>query len=278
MQLNRTMRIAGITSSGVALGLLPAAGVAAAHDAATGDPGLQGRVVSVGSGDFVLRATQGHTQTVETPTTTTYSELGNSAALPGVLDGERVAVTLDPSAPSPTALSVTVLPESASGKVTDVSGSIVTVASRWGSRTLVLSPTTTYTEKDATPSGVSDGEFVVASGLPDPTTPSAIDAQRLYIVASPTAPPNSPKPQTTAARTTAGGKDCHRPAQPAQKPTRPAKPSVAASETQAPAPRPSAIGSGPAAGTTPVHDTSDAGAARFQGNHQRGPGGHGFGR
>ena len=273
MQLNRTMRIAGITSSGVALGLLPAAGVAAAHDAATGDPGLQGHVISVGSGDFVLRAAQGHTQTVETSATTTYSELGNSASLPGLLDGERVAVTLDPSAPSPTALSVTVLPESASGKVTDVSGSIVTVASRWGSRTVVLGPSTTYTEKDATPSGVSDGEFVVAWGLPDPTTPSAIDAQSVHIVASPPA-----QPQTTAARATAGGKDCHQPAQPAQPAAQSAKPSVAASETPAPGPRPSAIGSGPADGATPAHYTSDAGAARFQGgNHQHGPGGRGFG-
>jgi hypothetical protein len=278
MQMNRTMRIAGITSSGLALGLLPAAGVASAHETATGDPGLQGRVISVGSGDFVLEAAQGHIQTVETSATTTYSELGNSASLPGVLDGERVAVSLDPSAPSPTALSVTVLPKSASGKVTGVPGSIVTVATRRGSRTLVLSPTTTYTEKDATPSGVSDGEFVVASGLPDPNTPSAIDAQKVFIETSPTASQGllKPQPQTTAAHVATPG-DCHQPAQPAQL----AKPSVVASETPAPSPRPSAISSGPeGGGTTPGHsDSFPGGAPGSQGeNHQRGPGGRGFGR
>src|SRR5262249_11973684 len=126
MQLNRTTRIAGITVSGAALGLLPAAGVAAAHDAAhdvdaTGS-GLHGRVVSVGSGDFVLKTFHGGTTTVDTTGTTAYSELGNPTALTGVVDGEWVSVGLDPSAQTPTATSVTVFPQSVGGKVTSVSG------------------------------------------------------------------------------------------------------------------------------------------------------------
>ena len=125
MQLNRTTRIAGITVSGAALGLLPAAGVAAAHDAGSSGAGLHGRVVSVGMGDFVLDTFHGGTTTVDTIGSTAYSELGSSTPLPGVVDGEWVSVGLDPSAQSPTAMSVTVFPQSVGGKVTNPGSSVM---------------------------------------------------------------------------------------------------------------------------------------------------------
>jgi hypothetical protein len=196
MQLNRRVRLAGVTISGAALGLLPVAGVAAAHDSDSSSPSLHGRVVSVGSGNFVLRV-NGGTQTVDTTGSTSYAELGSSTTLPGVLDGEWVAVTLDPSASAPTATSVTVFPERAGGTVTSMSGSTVTLASRYGSRTVLVSPSTAYVEKNASPTGVSTGEVVVVSGLPDSTTPATLDAQRVFIVSPPApAPPSQPQPVT----------------------------------------------------------------------------------
>jgi hypothetical protein len=220
MQLNRTMRIAGITVSGAALGLLPAAGVASAHDADSSNPSLHGRVESVGSGEFVVKTFHGGTVTVDTTGTTAYSELGNSAPLPGVVDGEWVAISLDPLAQAPTATSVTVFPESVGGKVTGVSGSNVTLASRQGARTVLLTPSTTFVQKDAAPTGVSVGELVVAAGLPDPSTPTTLDAQRVFIVTPHTAP-NPPQPQPTVTSSTAPfGADHHQPG-PQDKPFEP---------------------------------------------------------
>jgi hypothetical protein len=246
MQLNRTMRIAGISASGVALALLPAAGAAGAHEASTGGQGVQGRVASVGAGEFVLQSGPGHTQTVDTTPSTAYAELGNSTALPGVLDGEWVAVNLDPSNTSPTATSVTVFPDSASGKVTDVTGSTITLASPWGgSRSLVVSPSTTYSEKDATPSEVSDGEVVSATGLPDPTTPDAIDAQSVSIV--------SPSVSAFFAALPSGERPC--PPQPQSEPT--AQPQVATAYSA-----PSGLVSHQAQPTPPVGQPSSVPASR----------------
>lgn len=197
MQLNRTMRRAGITVTAAALGLLPAAGVAAAHDAdsSSSSSSLDGRVVSVGSGNFVLQTERGNSVTVDTTGSTAYTELGNPAALSGVLDGEWVTISLDPSAQTPTATAVTVFPESVRGQVTGVSGSDVTLASRHGTETVMLAPSTAYVQKGATPTGVSTGEFVVASGLPDPGTPSVLDAQRVFIAAPTNPTPDQPQPQ-----------------------------------------------------------------------------------
>ena len=102
MQRHKTLRLAGVSLSAAALGLLTADGTAAAHEG-TAAAALHGRVTSVGSGDFVLQRFDGTSETIATTSATSYSERGRSAAPTGVQDGENVAVTLDPNASSPAA-------------------------------------------------------------------------------------------------------------------------------------------------------------------------------
>jgi len=260
MQLNRTMRRAGVTLCGVALGLLPAADLAGAHDAAASGSSLHGRVVSVGSGTFDLRNQSG-THTVDTTSSTAYSELGNASPLPGLADGEWVAVTLDPTAASPTASAVTVFPESVAGKVAYVSGSNVTLASRHGSQAVLVSSGTTYLEKGASPTGVSPGEFVAASGLPDPNNHLVLDAQRVVIANPPTPAsiPGPPPPTPGVTPSTAPGAAFPHQPVPAAKPFEPA--GGPAPHLQQPATPPTGHGAGP---TT---------AARYNGAPAGHPGG-----
>jgi hypothetical protein len=194
MQLHKTMRIAGVSLSAAALALLTAEGTAAAHER-TSAPDLRGRVTSVASGDFVLQKYDGTTETVDTTSGTTYSEPGTSVAPPGVLQGENVAVTLDPTASSPTATGVIVFPERVSGRVTTVAGSTITLSNRRGTDTVLVSPSTKYFQKGASPTSVSDGEQVSAFGLPDASTPSDLDAQVVAIFSPGPRPHPQPWPQ-----------------------------------------------------------------------------------
>jgi hypothetical protein len=150
-------------------------------------------VTSVASGDFVLQKYDGTTETVDTTSGTAYSEPGTSVAPPGLLQGENVAVTLDPTASNPTATSVTVFPERVSGRVTDVAGSTITLSNRRGTDIVLVSPSTKYFQKGTSPTGVSDDELVSAFGLPDAGTPSDLDAQ-VVVISSP-----APRPQPTPA-------------------------------------------------------------------------------
>jgi hypothetical protein len=194
MQLHKTMRIAGVSLSAAALALLIAEGPAAAHEG-TSSPDLRGRVTSVASGDFVVQKYDGTTDTVDTTDATTYSEPGSSIAPPGVYNGENVAVTLDPTASSPTATSVVVFPERVSGRVANIAGSTVTLSNKRGTDAVIVSSSTKYYQKGATPTAVSDGENVTVFGLPDASTPSELDAQVVAIF-SPATPPQ-PQPQQT---------------------------------------------------------------------------------
>ena len=199
MQLNKTMRTTGISLSVAALVLLAVEGPAAAHEG-TFSPDLRGRVTSVASGDFVIQKYDGTTETVDTTNGTTYGEPGTSVALPGVQDGENVAITLDPSASSPTATNVVVFPERVSGRVSNVAGSTVTLSNRRGTDTVLVSPSTKYYEKGTSPTGVSDGQLVTAFGLPDATTPGELDAQVVAIFGP--APQPAPQPVPTPAPAT----------------------------------------------------------------------------
>jgi hypothetical protein len=194
MQLHKTMRIAGVSLSAAALALLTAEGTAAAHERTSG-PDLRGRVTSVASGDFVLQKYDGTTETVDTTSGTSYSEPGTSVAPPGVLQGENVVVTLDPTAPSPTATSVLVFPERVSGRVTNVAGSTITLSTRRGSDTVLVSPGTKYFQKGASPTGVTAGEQVSAFGLPDASAPGDLDAQVVAIFSPASWPHPHPHPQ-----------------------------------------------------------------------------------
>jgi hypothetical protein len=195
MQLHKTMRKAGVSLSAVALALLTAEGPAAAHER-TSSPDLRGRVTSVASGDFVLQKYDGTTETVDTTDATTYSEPGSSIAPPGVYDGENVAVMLEPTASSPTATNVVVFPEELGGRVTTLAGWTVTLTNKRGTETVVVSPSTKYYEKGASPTAVSDGEVVTVFGLPDPSTPGELDAQVVAIFGPGTQPQPQPQPQT----------------------------------------------------------------------------------
>jgi hypothetical protein len=210
MQL-QTLRVAGVSLSAAALALLAAEGPAAAHER-TGAPDLRGRITSVTSADFVLQKYDGTTETVDTMSGTTYSEPGTSVAPAGVQDGENVAVTLDPSTSTPSATNVTVFPETVSGRVSRVSGSTVTLTTRRGTETVLVSPDTKYYEKGATPTDVSPGERVTAFGLPDPSTVGALDAQIVAIFNAPPQPEPQPQPQTDAVNP---GPQVGPPAQPA---------------------------------------------------------------
>lgn len=121
MQRHTTLRLAGVSLSAAALGLLTAEGTAAAHDGSAFTD-LHGRVASVGSGDVVLKRFDGTSETITTTSATSYSEPGSFVAPTGVLDGGNVAVTLDPTASSPTASNVTVVPARVGGRVTNVAG------------------------------------------------------------------------------------------------------------------------------------------------------------
>jgi hypothetical protein len=214
MQLHKTMRLAGVSLSAAALALITAEGPAAAHEGGS-SPDLLGRVTSVASGAFVIQKYDGTTETVDTIGGTTYAEPGSSLALPGVVNGENVAVSLDPSASSPTATNVVVFPERVSGRVTNVAGSTITLSNRRGTRTALVSSDTKYYEKGTSPTGVSDGEQIVAFGLPDTSTPGALDAQVVAIFGpqpqpQPTPPPtpttcNRPRPRSRARRTPPAG-------------------------------------------------------------------------
>ena len=192
MQLHKTMRIAGVSLSAAALALITAEGPAAAHEK-TSSPDLRGRATSVASGDFVLQKYDGTTETVDTTDATTYSEPGSSIAPPGVYDGENVAVTLDPTASSPTATNVVVFPERLAGRVTNVAGSTVILSNTRGTDTVIVSPSTKYYQKGADPTAVSSGDVVTVFGLSDPGIPGELDAQVVAIF-SPAAPPQ-PQPQ-----------------------------------------------------------------------------------
>ena len=141
----------------------------------------------------MLQKYDGTTETVDTTDATTYSEPGSSIAPPGVYDGENVAVTLDPTASSPTATNVVVFPEKLGGRVTNVAGSTVTLTNKRGTDTVIVSPSTKYYEKGASPTAVSNGEVVTVFGLPDAGTPGELDAQVVAIF-SPATPPQPQQP------------------------------------------------------------------------------------
>ncbi len=61
---------------------------------------------------------------------------------------------------------------------------------------MLVSPSTKYFEKGATPTGVSVGQVVTAFGLPDPSTPGELDAQVVAIFTQATPPQPLPQPQT----------------------------------------------------------------------------------
>jgi hypothetical protein len=192
----RTIMNAGVSLTVVAGGALIAGGVASAHDASdhdgVADQFARGEVTVLGTGSFTIENHKGTTETIDTTSTTTFAEPGAPTAPTGVLVGEDVLVSLDPTATTPTATKVVVLLDRFSGKVTNVTSTSITLSvRRHSTKDVLVSSSTEYFSGKTTATGVTDGEFVTAFGLSDTTTPSELDALFVYI--APT-PPVSPKP------------------------------------------------------------------------------------
>lgn len=177
----------GVSLSIVGGGALVAAGAASAHDATEsfspegpahhGHHAVQGVVGTVGTDSFTITTHKGTTKTIDTTSTTTFGETGTPVAPTGVTVGETVAVTLDPTDATPTAVHVTVLLGRASGKVTAVSSTSITLAGpRDSSRVVVLAPGTMFFTGRTAAIGVTVGEFVTAFGTRDTSTPTDLDA------------------------------------------------------------------------------------------------------
>ena len=185
----RTMLHTGVSLSIAGGGALLAAGAASAHDATIsstpGGPGhhgpshhaAQGVVATVGADTFAITTHRGTTTTIDTTSSTTFGETGTPVAPTGVTVGETVAVVLDPTAVTPTAVHVTVVLGRASGKVTAVSSTSITLAGpRDAGRTVVLSPSTMFFSGQTATTGVTVGEFVTAFGTRDAGTPTDLEA------------------------------------------------------------------------------------------------------
>jgi uncharacterized membrane protein YgcG len=168
-------------------------GVVAAEGAAAGDGVAghltEGKVTAVGANSFTITNAKG-TETIDTTTATAFHELGSPVNPTGVADGQDVVVALSQDDTTPTAVSVTILLNRVSGKVTSVSGSTITLAAPGGSREVIVSPSTAYYSGKTTVSGVTDGEWVTAFGTRDSsTTPPELDALFVDVFTPPTTPP-----------------------------------------------------------------------------------------
>jgi eukaryotic-like serine/threonine-protein kinase len=194
----RTILHTGVSLSIAGGGALIAAEAAGAHDAtdssSPGGPphpgafhhGVQGVVATVGPDTFTVTTHKGTSTTIDTTSTTTFRETGTPTAPTGVTVGETVAVTLDPTATTPTAVHVTVLLDRVSGKVTAVSSTSITLAGpRDAGREIVLSPSTMFFTGQTATSGVTVGEFATAFGTRDTSTPTDLEA--LFVDIFPTA-------------------------------------------------------------------------------------------
>jgi hypothetical protein len=256
-QWKRTLRNTGISLTVAGVGVMGAAGAASAHG--DGSQFVRGTVTTVGTGSITITTHKGTTETIDT-TTTTYAETGTLVAPTGVTDGQDVLVRLDPADATPTAVEITVILDRVSGKVTAFTGTSITLAGHWGTTrdVSVSSPGTTYYDGQTTATGVTVGEYVIAFGTWDTTTPTQLDALFVDIGSTTVCPPRSP-------RVTPSG----------TVPFKGADPSTATWGTHTPAPAPAVVST---AGSTPkVSPPSFSRGADPQTTGAPGPSGRGQG-
>ena len=197
VQWKRKILHTGTTLTVVAVGALTAQGVASAHDA-TGNDSVSmhyasGKVTALGVDSFTLTTHDGTAETIDTSTSTTFTEAGTPIAPAGVSVGQEVAVALDPSDTTPTAVHVTVLLDRVSGKVLEVTGSSITLSGPKGmTRSVEVSPSTLYFSAKTAATGVTAGEFVTAFGPRDTATPTELDALFVDIASTSVHPPHGP--------------------------------------------------------------------------------------
>ena len=165
--LRTTLRIGGIALTAATIGLA-LEGVASA-DAGPGGP-TRGTVTAVAAGSFTLQRSDGTSEAVQTSSSTTLAKLGTPVAPSALAVGEKVVVTLDPTAATPTAVRVTILLDRASGKVSAVTASTITLSGPRGSRDVTVSQGTEFFDGSTATTGVTVGQYVTAFGLTDAGT------------------------------------------------------------------------------------------------------------
>lgn len=186
---------AGVSLSVVGAGVVLAEGAASAHDAVDQDTSshqvpfrhlVQGVVASVGTGSFTITTHKGVTKTIDTTSTTVFSETGTPVVPATVAVGQNVLVSLDPTNLTPTAQRVVVVLNRVSGKVLDVTATSITLSGPRDTTHVVdiLSGTLFFSGTTAA-IGVTVGEFVTAFGNADTTTPSEFDALFIDIGSAP---------------------------------------------------------------------------------------------
>ncbi|MGA2306626.1 MAG: hypothetical protein ABSH29_20940 [Acidimicrobiales bacterium] len=261
-QWKRTLRNTGISLAVVGVGVVGAAGVASAHG--DGSQFVRGTVSALGTGSFTITTHNGTTEMIDTTMNTTYAETGTLVAPTGVVQGQDVAVRLDPADATPTAVEVTVILDRVSGKVTGFTSTSITLSGPRGTTrdVEVSSPGTTYYDGKTTATGVTVGEFVIAFGTWDTTTPSQLDALFVDIGSTTVCPPRSPRitPSGTV-------------------PPKGTDPSTATWGTHIPAAAPAAVSSAdpaPKVGTPLFSRSSDPQTTGAAGPSGGGQFGHGF--
>jgi hypothetical protein len=133
-----------------------------------------------------LQLHDGSAETIETTPSTSISESRasdvastTSGVTPSVVNGDEVAVTLDPADSTPTASSITVILDRISGRVVKVEGSTVRVAGRSGDRDFLTTPATEVSQGAAAApatTSIANGDLVTAFGTPTATVPSELVA------------------------------------------------------------------------------------------------------
>ena len=97
---------------------------------------VRGTVTTVGTGTITITTHKGTMETIDTLSTTTYSETGTLVAPTGVTDGQDVLVKLDPADTTPTAVEITVILNRESGKVTAFTSTSITLSRPLGQEAL----------------------------------------------------------------------------------------------------------------------------------------------
>jgi len=187
----RNARNIGATLSAATVALLATEGTAAAQSSTAHPDRVFGTVTSVGTDSLTLQLRDGTLETISTTPATAYSETGTPFVPSGVLTGDEVDVSLDPSDATPIASSIAVILDHISGRVVSVDGSSVRLADRHRERDFLTTPSTDYSEGSTSAGDVSAGELVTAFGSPNSAVPSELVAKFVDIAQS---APHTPPP------------------------------------------------------------------------------------
>jgi len=134
-------------------------------------PHVLGKVVSASGSQLVVSQQNGLNVTVNTSTSTTYGEAGQSVPSTDVGVGTVVSVTgtVSPDHDQIDATSIEIVLPQVAGRVTDVSGTTITITGFGGTvETVTTDPTTVFRNRSGitTIASVAKGDLLQASGTP----------------------------------------------------------------------------------------------------------------